>query len=139
VTVAARQGTKDPEKKARAKRPAAKAAAPKDVDEYLSRLPAGQRAALTRLRRTIKAAAPGATESISYMLPTFKVDGKALIYIGAAKAHCAIYGSAVSKFASELARFDTSTGTIRFTPDDPLPAALVTKLVKARLAQIKGR
>jgi uncharacterized protein YdhG (YjbR/CyaY superfamily) len=114
-----------------------KAAAPKDIDEYLARLPADQRAALTKVRRTIKAAAPGATESISYRLPTFKLDGERLAYFGGAKAHCALYGLGAARFARELKGFDAHGGTIRFTPDKPLPATLLTKLIKARVAEIK--
>ena len=121
------------------KHPATKAL-PKTIDEYLARLPTDQRAALTKVRRAIKAAAPGVTEAISYQLPTFKLDGRPLVYFGAAKAHCALYGMSAGRqaFAPELKSFDMSKGTIRFTPDKPLPVALVTKLVKARIAEIKG-
>lgn len=97
-------------------------AAPANIDDYLARLPADQRAALVKVRRTIRAAAPRATESISYGVPTYKLDGKPLIYFGAAKAHLALYA--------------TSKGTVRFTPDEPLPAALVTKFVKEGMARI---
>ena len=116
----------------------AKSTWPKDVDGYIARLPADQAAALTKLRRQIKAAAPGLTESISYGLATFKLDGHAVIYFGAAKAHCAIYGPAIDAFAAELDAYErTGKGTVRFAPAKPLPQALVTRLVKRRVAQIK--
>ena len=110
---------------------------PADINEYLAALPDYQRSALEKLRRTIRAAAPDAVESIAYRLPTFKHQGRPLIYFGAARNHCAIYGPAVDAFRDELAAYDTSKGTIRFQPARPLPAALVKKLVRARIAEIE--
>lgn len=105
----------------------------RNIDEYLAGLGEDQRAALQRLRELIHAAAPGAEECISYQMPAFRLDGRCFIYLGASAKHCAIYG-AVGDLA-ELARYDVSKGTIRFQPDDPLPAALVRKIVKARIAR----
>jgi len=108
------------------------------IDAYLASVSSDKRAALERLRKTIRAAAPGAEECISYQLPAFRLDGKALVAFGATAKHCAFFpmsGTTVQEHAAELARFDTSKGTIRFQPDDPLPAALVRKLVKARIAE----
>ena len=107
---------------------------PRTIDEYLTALSNDKRAALERLRRIIRAAAPGAEECISYGLPAFRLDGKGIACFGAAANHCAIYG-AVGAYKDELEAFDTSKGTIRFQPDDPLPATLVRKLVKARIAK----
>jgi uncharacterized protein YdhG (YjbR/CyaY superfamily) len=106
-----------------------------DVDSYLAALPEEQRVALQRLRDLIRAADHQAVESISYGIPTFKHNQKPLIYIGAAKSHCAVYGPAVDmvRFADELRRFSKSKGTIRFQPDDPLPDDLVLLMVRARL------
>lgn len=112
--------------------------APTDIDHYLAALPEKQRAALERLRQSIHAAAPGAVECISYALPAFRLNGKLLVAIGAAKTHCALYpmsGSLITAFADELRDYETSKGTIRFQPDQPLPVALVRKLVKARVAE----
>ena len=114
-------------------RPQSKAK-PGTVDEYLAALSSDKRAALERLRRIIRTAAPRAEESISYGLPVFRLDGKGFIYLGAAANHCAIYG-AVGAFKDELDGYDTSKGTIRFQADDPLPATLVRKLVRARIAR----
>jgi len=111
------------------------AAKPSTIDEYLAPLGDEQRAALERLRKIIHSAAPGAEECISYGLPAFRLDGKCFIYIGAAAKHCAIYG-ALGTDAEMFKDYDTSSkGTVRFQPDDPLPAALVKKLVKARIAR----
>jgi len=110
--------------------------AAKDLDAYLAALPEDQRTALEKLRETIKAAAPKAAESISYGMPTFKYKGRPLIYFGAAKKHCAIYG--VSTDGNELKQYDTSKGTVRFSPDKPLPEALVKKLVNAQIERIEA-
>jgi len=110
-------------------------AAAADIDDYLSSLPADQRAALQTLRRQIHAAAPGAEETISYGLPTFRLHG-ALVYFGAAKGHCAFYPQGVVEhFAGQLTAYDTSKGAIRFQPDKPLSEALVREIVEYRVAQ----
>lgn len=110
---------------------------PKTIDEYLAPLSDDQRAALQRLRRTIRSAAPRAEECISYSLPAFRLNG-VLVGFGATANHCAFYpmsSSTVAAHKDDLKDFDTSKGTIRFQPDRPLPAALVRKLVKARIAE----
>ena len=111
------------------------------IDEYLAAVSADQRAALERLRKTIKAAAPKAEECISYQVPAFRQDGM-LVGFGAAASHCAFYlmsATAVEAHRDELSDYDTSKGTIRFQADKPLPAALVRKLVKARIAENAAR
>lgn len=110
------------------------------VSAYLRAVPSAQRAALQRLRRTIKAAAPQATEGISYGIPMFKHHG-GLVGYAAFKDHCSLFMSTsiTKELKKELARYDTSKGTIRFTPGKPLPAALVRRLVKARIAQNEAR
>jgi uncharacterized protein YdhG (YjbR/CyaY superfamily) len=107
---------------------------PTTIDEYLAALSDDQRAALERLRKIIHAAAPGAEEGISYQIPAFRLNGKWFMWMGAAANHCALYGAGGT--AEELKDYDTSgKGTIRFHPDHPLPAALVRKLVKERIAK----
>jgi len=113
----------------------------KDIDEYLSTLSEESRVALQQLRKTIGSAAPTATEGISYGVPTFKHLG-ALVGFGAAKNHCSFYvmsTATMEAHADELESYDTSKGTIRFPPGKPLPAALVRKLVKARIAENEAR
>lgn len=112
--------------------------APKTVDAYFAALPEVQRAVLQKLRETIKAAAPEAAESISYGIPTFKYKGRPLIYFGAAKNHCALYAINTDAHKDELKPYDTSKGTVRFSPDKPLPEALVKTLVNARIAEIEA-
>ena len=111
---------------------------PATIDEYLERVRADQRAPLERLRKLIRAAAPGAEECISYQLAAFRLAGRMLVAFGATPNHCAFFlmsSHTVPAHAQELEGYDTSKGTIRFRADEPLPAALVRKLVKARLAE----
>ena len=108
------------------------------IDEYLAPLSPDKQSALGKLRKAIRAAAPRAEEGISYGMPAFRLDGKPLVYFGAAAKHCAFYpGSArlIGDMKKELAAYETSKGTIRFPPDTPLPTALVKKIVKARIAE----
>jgi uncharacterized protein YdhG (YjbR/CyaY superfamily) len=113
------------------------AAKPKTIDEYLAVLSPDKRAALEKLRKTIKAAAPKAEECISYQLAAFRQDGM-LVAFGATPNHCAFYlmsSSTVEAHKDDLKDYDTSKGTIRFPADRPLPVALARKLVKARIAE----
>lgn len=115
--------------------------AARTIDDYLEALPADQRAALEKIRATIRAAAPDSVESISYDVPAFKYKKRPLIYFGAAKNHCALYGSlsaVIEAHKEELRPFATSKGTIRFTVDKPIPGALVKKLVKAQMSEIEA-
>lgn len=112
-------------------------AKPTTIDEYLASLGADKRAALEQLRQTIRSAAPKAEECISYGVPAFRQDGM-LVGFGAGAKHCSLFlmnGHTVDAYGDLLAGYDTSKGTIRFTPDRPLPATLVKKLVKARIAE----
>ena len=114
------------------------AAKPKTIDEYLAAVSADKRAALEKLRKTIRTAAPRAEECISYGLPAFRLDGRMLVAFGATANHCALYpmsSTTVEAHGEELRGYDTSKGTIRFQPGKPLPATLVRKLVKARIAE----
>ena len=103
---------------------------------------AEQRAALEKLRQTIRAAAPKAEECISYGLAAFRLNGRPLVAFGAWANHCALYpmsSATLLGFQAQLKSFETSKGTIRFTTDKPLTTALVKKLVKARITENAGR
>ena len=113
-----------------------------DVDDHLAGLPPDQQAALQHLRETIRAAAPGATEAISYGMPAFRQDGHGLVGYAAFKAHCSLFpmsSTVIPALADALEGFTTSKGTIRFTPDQPLPDAVVTRIVEVRLAELAAR
>ncbi len=117
-------------------RKAARTGKPKTPAAYLATVSPDKRAALEALRKAIRAAAPGAEECISYDLPAFRLNGKLLVAYGAAANHCAFYpGSVLEILKDELQDYDTTKGTIRFPADKPLPAALVRKLVKLRVAK----
>jgi uncharacterized protein YdhG (YjbR/CyaY superfamily) len=124
------------------RRPAAKASgAPKSMDEYLARVPEPARSTLNKIRAAIRSAAPAeATETISYGIPAFKYKG-VLVWFAAFSDHCSLFPTAavIEAFKNELKSFSTSKGTIHFPTDKPLPAALVKKMVKARVAQIEKK
>jgi len=110
---------------------------PRNIDDYLSRLPEDACAVLQSMRKTIKSVAPEAIEVISYQLPAFRYHGL-LVAIGARPSHCALFPlnpSVMDQFTTELEGFDTSKGTIRFPVDRPMPAGLLKRIVKARIAQ----
>ena len=114
---------------------------PQTIDEYLAPLSNEKRATLEKLRRAIKSAAPKAKERISYGVPAFYLDGRLLVALGAGANHCAFYPGAFPIVAhkEELKTYKTSKGTIRFPTDSPLPATLVRKLVKTRIAEYAGK
>ncbi|MDQ1470113.1 MAG: hypothetical protein QOJ99_1593 [Bryobacterales bacterium] len=111
---------------------------PKDVDEYLMQVPEPARGTLNRVRAAIRSVAPAeATEAISYRIPTFRYKGPLIGFAAFAK-HCSLFpmsSSILDVFKDELKGFQTSKGTIRFPLDKPLPASLIKKLVKARIAE----
>lgn len=111
------------------------------IDEYLEGVPEEARAALERLRKVIKAAAPKATEAVSYQIPTFKYHGM-LVGFAAFKNHLSFFvmsPSLMDAHKDELKAYDTAKATIRFQADKPLPTALVKKLVKARIEENEAR
>jgi uncharacterized protein YdhG (YjbR/CyaY superfamily) len=117
-------------------------AGPTDVEDYLAPLPEDQRAALEKLRATIRAAAPEATETISYQMPTYKLRGRVLVYYAAFKDHCSLFPASeavMEALGEELKPHFSGKGTLRFTPDKPIPVALVKKIVKARIEENEAR
>jgi uncharacterized protein YdhG (YjbR/CyaY superfamily) len=115
--------------------------APKSVDEYLARVPEPARGTLKKIRAMIRSGAPReATEVISYGIPMFKYKG-ALVWFAAFSNHCSLFPTAavIDKFKDELKGYTTLKGTIQFPVDKPLPAALVKKIVKARVEQIEAK
>ena len=109
---------------------------PAAVDAWLAKLPKDQRAALQRLREQVRAAAPDAVETIAYGVPMFYAGTALLLGFNAFKHHVSLgVGSAtLVTMRAELEGYDAAKDTVRFTPDRPLPASLVRKIVKTRLA-----
>ena len=114
------------------KKQSVKKTKPQSIDEYLARVPVESRVALEKLRATIKTIVPEALETISYEIPTFKLNGRMLVSFAAFSEHCSFFPGAgpIEAHKDELKSFPTSKGTIRFTPDRPLSPALVKRLVK---------
>jgi uncharacterized protein YdhG (YjbR/CyaY superfamily) len=114
-----------------------------DVDRYLAGVPEPARGTLEKVRAAIQAAAPQATEQISYEMPTFKLDGRVLFHLAAWKKHCSLYpvsAAMLETVGQDPKKYDLSEkGTLRFPLDRALPASLVRKLVKARIAEHEAR
>ena len=111
------------------------------VDAYLADRPKDQRAALERLRGQVARLVPEAAESISYGIPTFKLGGRALLWYAGWKAHCSIYpltDSFLEAHADELRGYRRTKGSLHFTPDAPVPDALVEELIRARVADLES-
>jgi uncharacterized protein YdhG (YjbR/CyaY superfamily) len=110
---------------------------PATVEEYLAALSPAMRTALEGLRKTVRSVVPDAEECISYGIPGFRYKGRMLAWFAAAARHCSFFpGAVVNDFEDELAGYDTSKGTVRFAPGEPLPATLVRKLLEARIARM---
>jgi uncharacterized protein YdhG (YjbR/CyaY superfamily) len=109
----------------------------KNIDEYFLDVPENQRLALEEIRQIIRETAPSAEEVISYGMPAFKYHGM-LVYFAAFKNHCSLFAAnatLIEEMYPELKTYKTSKGTIQFTPEKPLPVALIQKIVLARMKQ----
>ncbi len=115
---------------------------PASVEAYLAGIPEGPRAALEKVRRAIRAAAPEATEGIAWQMPAFRAHGRWVVGYAAFRDHCSLFpmsAGAVEAFAAELTGYSTTKGTIHFTAEKPLPAALVKRIVRARLEEVAAK
>jgi uncharacterized protein YdhG (YjbR/CyaY superfamily) len=99
--------------------------------KYFAAVPPGARAELKKIRAAIRAEAPAAVESVSYGIPAFKLDGKPLVYYAAWKQHTK------AAVGTQLAKYETTKGTIQFPLAEPVPLSIVKRIVKARVAEIK--
>ena len=107
----------------------------------MAALPAESRVVLAHLRETIRAAAPEATEAISYQMPAFKRDGRFLVSYAAFKDHCSLFpasGAVMDALGEELQPYVSGKGTLRFTVEDPIPDRLVRRIVEVRLAEVSA-
>jgi uncharacterized protein YdhG (YjbR/CyaY superfamily) len=111
--------------------------APQDIDAYIAGFPTDVQQILEKIRKTIRKAAPGAEETISYLIPTFNLKGRYLIYFAAYKKHIGLYPAprGNERFKKELSRYEGGKGTVRFPLDKPIPLALITRIVKFRIKQ----
>jgi uncharacterized protein YdhG (YjbR/CyaY superfamily) len=114
-----------------------KQTAPKTIDEYIAGFPKDVQEILEKIRRTIRKAAPDAEETISYLIPTFTLKGKYLIYFAAYKKHIGVYPvpATDAKLNEELSVYQTGKGTLQFPLNKPIPYNLITKIVKLRVKE----
>lgn len=113
---------------------------PKTFDEYAERFPANVRRILKEVRTTIRKAAPGAQEKISYQMPAFSLNGN-LVYFAAFKNHIGFYPrtTAVAKFRKELSKYEGAKGSVKFPLDQPIPYDLIGRIVKFRVKENLNR
>jgi len=112
----------------------------KDFDDYAERFHKSVQQLLRTMRQTIRAAAPEATETISYRIPAFRLDGM-LVWFGAHANHIGFYpgSSAIAKFKKDLSKYKSAKGWVQFPFGEPLPRALVAKIVKYRVAEQRAK
>ncbi|HZF49260.1 MAG TPA: DUF1801 domain-containing protein [Polyangiaceae bacterium] len=108
----------------------------KDIDAYIASFPEDVRAILEKVRATIRKAAPGAEETISYRIPTFTLNGN-LVHFAAFKNHIGFYPgpTGIEAFKEELSTYEGAKGSVRFPLDKPIPLGLISKIVKFRVKE----
>ena len=111
------------------------------IDEYIAEFPPETRQVLEELRALIKASAPGATETISYAIPTFDLNGKHLVHFAGYAKHIGFYptGSGVEAFREELKPYKSAKGSVQFPLGQPLPTELIRRIVEFRVAENTGK
>jgi uncharacterized protein YdhG (YjbR/CyaY superfamily) len=109
------------------------------VDAYIKAQPKEVQPILKKVRETIRAAAPKAEEAISYGMPGYKMNGKALVYFGAFKKHLGFFATPAGNaaFKKEISAYKTSKGTVQFQYDEPIPYPLIKKMVAYRVKENK--
>ena len=110
------------------------------IDDYISGFPAEAQKALRQMRKAIKAAAPGSEEAIRYGVPTFLLNGN-LVHFAAFKHHVGFYPgpSGIAKFKNDLSKYKSAKGSVQFPLDEPMPVALVTRIVKFRVGEARAK
>jgi uncharacterized protein YdhG (YjbR/CyaY superfamily) len=118
-----------------------KQAAPRNINDYIAGFPKEIQGILEKIRMTIRKAAPGAEEKISYQIPAFTLKGSYLIYFAAFKKHIGLYPAprGIAEFKEALSRYQAGKGTMRFSLDKPIPFGLISKIVKFRVKEYRTK
>jgi len=114
----------------------------KSVDAYIATHPQDVQAILQRVRRAIRKGVPGAEESISYQIPTYKIRGERVLYFAGWKQHYSLYPSSdhvAAAFKNDLAKYEVKKGSIRFPLSEPVPVKLIEGIAKVRAKEVAGR
>jgi uncharacterized protein YdhG (YjbR/CyaY superfamily) len=113
----------------------------RSIDEYVDGFPADTQRVLAEMRALIRAAAPGATETISYAIPTFDLEGRHLVHFAGYARHVGFYptASGIEAFSDELGRYRSAKGSVQFPLGQPLPADLIRRIVEFRVREVTGR
>lgn len=116
-----------------------KSGKPTSIDEYIAGFPKNVQEILESVRSSIQKAAPGATETISYAIPTFTLNGKHIVHFAAFKTHIGFYATPTghTAFEKELSKYKQGKGSVQFPLDAPMPLSLITKIAKFRLKEVK--
>src|SRR5437870_13888269 len=113
----------------------------KSIDEYIAEFPPETQKVLEEIRALIKECAPGATETISYAIPTFDLNGKHLVHFAGYEKHIGFYptSSGIEAFKEEIKSYKSSTGAVQFPLGEPLPKELIRRMVEFRVAAVANR
>jgi uncharacterized protein YdhG (YjbR/CyaY superfamily) len=113
---------------------------PSDINAYMAAFPEATRTALEAVRHTIRTEAPAAVETISYGIPTFKLQGKNLVHFAGYANHVGFYPTPVAAeaFKNDLSGFKTGKGSVQFPLDKPMPLDLISRMVRFRVAELSG-
>lgn len=109
----------------------------KNIDEYIAAFPDDIQAMLEQIRATIAKTVPGAEEAIKYAIPTFILNGRNLVHFAAFKNHIGFYPTptGIESFQKELSKYKQGKGSVQFPLDEPMPLALIIKIVKFNMAR----
>ena len=109
----------------------------KNIDEYIAAFPEEIQAMLEQIRATISKVAPTAEEAIKYAIPTFVLNGRNLVHFAAFKNHIGFYPTptGIESFQKELSMYKQGKGSVQFPLDEPMPLALITKIVKFNMVR----
>ena len=113
----------------------------RSIDDYIGEFPAGTQKLLKEMRALIRKSAPGATETISYAIPTFDLNGRHLVHFAGYEHHIGFYptASGIAAFKEEIKKYKSAKGSVQFPLSEPLPKDLISRIVKFRVKEVTGK